>query len=729
MKLRLGSSVVLCLASATGLASPAVVPPPAATPVDTVSDVYHGTRVADPYRWLENAADPRVEAWSDAQNVRARGYLDALAMRQPLARELTRLYTSTSPYYYGLVARGERVFAVYRDPAWQQPLIVVLNAAAEPASRRTVLDPNALDTNGLTAFDWFVPSPDGTLIAVSLSRNGSEDGTLHVYEVESGREVDAPIAHVQYATAGGSLAWTSDNRGFWYTRYPGTDRPENERHFNVQVYRHRLGADAADDPVALGRSDGLEPISEVFLLNAAGQSAVLATVARGDGGQAVHYVLRDGHAPIQLSRYEDEMVVAAQGPDGAIYAVSRKGSLNGRVVKLSPPFRRDGLRRAPTIVAEAAVSILTNRASVDGEPTVSDGRLYVRYIDGGPTTVRIFDLTGKPLGQLPLPPVAANSEIVPLRTGDLLFDVESYIAPLKYLRYHPATNQAEPTALEQSSPVSFDDTEVVREFATSRDGTKIPISIVRRKGTPLDGTSPLLLYGYGGFGISEVPKFVGPAWRLWLDAGGTYAAVGIRGGSEYGEHWHRDGMLTRKQNVFDDFAAAAEHLVATHYTARERLAMLGGSNGGLLMGALITQHPALPRAVISVVGVYDMLRVELDPNGQFNTTEFGTVRDEAQFRALLAYSPYHNVHKPIVYPAILMLTGATDGRVNPLQSRKFAAALQAASVSDRPVLLWTDKTAGHGQGSSLAKRIAERADMLAFLFDQLGMHWAPKPGP
>ena len=704
-----------------------MIPPPAATPADDVSEVFHGTRVADPYRWLEDASDPKVKAWSDAQNARTRSYLDALSTREPLARELKRLFSQTSPYYYGLVARGERVFAVFRDPTLQQPTIVALDAAAEPASRHTVLDPNTLDAKALTAFDWFVPCPDGTLIAVSLSKNGSEDGTLHVYEVASGREIETPIEHVQYATAGGSLAWTSDNRGFWYTRYPGDGAPESERHFNVEVHLHRLGADASKDPLALGRRDGLERISEVWLRNATGQGAVLATVARGDGGQLEHFVLGEGRVPLRLSRYEDEVVSAAFGSDGAIYAVSRKGALNGRVVKLSPPFRRDGLRDAPTIVAESAVSILTDRSAIDGEPDVIGGRLYVRYIDGGPTTVRIFDLAGKPFGHLPLPPVSANSEVVPLRSGDVLFDVVSYISPPLYVRYHPATNQVEPTGLRQLSPVSFDDAEVVREFATSRDGTKIPITVIRRRGTRLDGSNPLLLYGYGGFGASELPDFVGPVWRLWLDAGGVYAVANIRGGAEYGESWHRGGMLTKKQNVFDDFAAAAEHLVAAGHTSRERLAFFGGSNGGLLMGALLTQHPALPRAVVSAVGIYDMLRVELDPNGQFNTTEYGTVRNEAQFRALLAYSPYHNVHKMTAYPAVLMLTGATDARVNPLQSRKFTAALQAATASDRPLLLRTDESAGHGYGSSLDKRIAERSDLLAFLFDQLQMPWSPKP--
>jgi prolyl oligopeptidase len=717
------AAVLLTLSAAL---SANLVPPPA-TAVDSVTELIQGVRVADPYRWLENADDPKVAAWSDAQNARTRSYFDGLSSRGPLAIELKRLYTTTSPYYYNLVARGERVFAIYRDPKQQQPIIVALNAAAEPASRITVLDPNILDAKGLTAFDWFVPSPDGTRIAVSLSQNGSENGTLHVYDVASGKEIDAPIDRVQYATAGGSVAWTSDNRGFWYTRYPGPESPESERHFNMQVYLHRLGAPAANDPIALGTKHGLERISEITLKNTVSQSAVLASVGRGDGGQFAHFILTEDKPPIEVAIYKDQIVSATLGPDGALYGVSRAGALNGKVVKLSPPFKTAGLAHAPVIIPEGAISILTSAGAAGGNPTVAADRLYLRYINGGPTEVRLFDLAGAAHGLLPVPPISTNSEITPLSSGSVLFDVESYVVPLHYERFDPATNAATSTELKQLSSVTFDDAEVVRENAISKDGTAIPINIIRKKGTRLDGTNATLLYGYGGYGVSETPYFLGPVSRVWLDAGGVYATANIRGGSEFGERWHREGMLTKKQNVFDDFAAVAQQLIAEHYTSHARLALLGGSNGGLLMGALITQHPDLPRAVVSMVGIYDMLRVELDPNGSFNTTEFGTVKHAAEFKALYAYSPYHHVRMHTAYPAVLLMTGATDARVNPMQSRKFTAALQAASSADYPLLLRTNKTSGHGIGSSLDERIAERSDMLAFLFDQLGMTWSPAP--
>ncbi|HEY3779047.1 MAG TPA: prolyl oligopeptidase family serine peptidase [Rhizomicrobium sp.] len=712
----------LALWCIAGAALAATIPPPPATPVGKTADVIQGVKVADPYRWLENAADPKVQAWSDAQNARTRTYLDVLPDAEAIKSKLTKLITATSPSYSQLKAHGRLVFAMYSDPAKQQPMLVTLDAKAEPASRKTVLDPNSLDAKGLTSIDWFVPSPDGKLVALSLSKNGSEDGTLHVYEVASGKEIGEPIPRVQYPTAGGDLAWTQDGRAFWYTRYPGADAPAAEQHFNTQVYFHRLGGDWKTDALTLGKKDGLERVSEVFLDNRYGRSAVLASVQRGDGGEWAFYVLREGQPAVEIANYPDRIVYAAIGPDDAIYAISRDGAPNGKVIRLNAHYQAGALAKAATIVPDGKVAILSGGAEQHVQDlTLSPDRLFVRDIVGGPNQVRVFDLSGHPEGQLPLPEIAANSEIEPLADGDVLFDVSTYLRPRYYASWNPSSGKTTETALKVISPMSFDDTEVKREFATSKDGTKVPVNIIERKRTKRDGSNPTLLYGYGGYGISMTPSFIGAMRRLWLDRGGIYAIANIRGGAEYGERWHQEGMLTKKQNVFDDFAAAGDYLIARRYTSHDKLALMGGSNGGLLMGATLTQHPALARAVVSAVGIYDMVRVELDPNGSFNTTEFGTVKNPEQFKALYAYSPYHHVRKGAAYPAVLMLTGATDGRVNPMHSRKFTAALQAATGSKRPILLRTSANSGHGIGSSLSERIAEQTDMLDFLFDQLGM--------
>jgi prolyl oligopeptidase len=376
------------------------------------------------------------------------------------------------------------------------------------------------------------------------------------------------------------------------------------------------------------------------------------------------------------------------------------------------------------LVPESDVAI---KSSNESGLTISKDRLFVRDIVGGPNQVRIFTLDGKPDGTLPLPEISANSDIIELADGEILFNVTSYLTPVYYETWDPKTGKVAETALRVISPVTFDDTTVTRVFATSKDGTKVPLNIIMKKGTKLDGSNPVLLYGYGGYGVSQNPNFLGAFRRLWLDAGGIYVIANIRGGAEYGERWHQQGMLTKKQNVFDDFTAAAQYLIDHKYTSHAKLALMGGSNGGLLMGAQITQHPDLAHAVVSAVGIYDMVRVELDPNGSFNTTEFGTVKNPDEFKALYAYSPYHHVVAKTAYPAVLMTTGATDGRVNPLHSRKFTAALQAASSSNRLILLRTNMHAGHGIGSSLTDRIAEQTDMLSFLFDQLGMEWHKSP--
>jgi prolyl oligopeptidase len=302
---------------------------------------------------------------------------------------------------------------------------------------------------------------------------------------------------------------------------------------------------------------------------------------------------------------------------------------------------------------------------------------------------------------------------------EVLFSSSSYLAPTAWYHFNPASGEAQRTALFETSPADFSDCEVVREFATSKDGTKVPVNIIRLKGTKLNGKNPTLLTGYGGYGISQRPNF-SDSRRVWLEQGGIWAIANLRGGGEYGEEWHLAGNLTKKQNVFDDFAACAEHLIKAGYTNPSKLVIEGGSNGGLLMGAVLTQHPDLFAAVVTHVGIYDMLRVELDPNGAFNVTEFGTVKDPEQFKALYAYSPYHHVVDKKAYPAVFLLTGENDGRVNPLHSRKMAARLQAATGSKKPVLLWTSRS-GHGIGSALSERISRSADVFAFMFDQLGV--------
>ncbi|MBM2846645.1 MAG: prolyl endopeptidase, partial [Bacteroidetes bacterium] len=357
--------------------------------------------------------------------------------------------------------------------------------------------------------------------------------------------------------------------------------------------------------------------------------------------------------------------------------------------------------------------------------TTSD-RMYVVDLVGGPQQVRVFDLDGSSRGMVPMKRVASVGQVVTLSNGEVLYSMQTYTEPLEYFRFNPMTGRSSKAGLvATSSQPDFSDTEVKREFAVSKDGTRVPLNIVRRKGTVMDGKNPVLLYGYGGYSISLTPE--ARYWlRMWIDQGGVYAEATLRGGGEFGEEWHRSGNLTRKQNVFDDFAACAQWLIDHNYTNPSKLAIMGASNGGLLMGAELTQHPEMFRAVVSRVGIYDMLRVELSPNGSFNTTEFGSVKDPEQFKALYSYSPYHHVKDGTKYPAVLMPTGDQDGRVDPMQSRKMVGRLQAATRSGYPVLLRTTAHAGHGMGTSKEEFLAEQTDIFVFLLDQLGMTFKPE---
>jgi prolyl oligopeptidase len=689
------------------------------TPKKVVSTTYQGVTVEDPYQWLEEDNDPQVKAWSDGQDQWTRKYLDSLPDRAAIEKQLGEWYAKTSPSYFSLVSRsatgrirrGEPgiLFAMKFQPPKQQPLLVTLASADDLKSERVVLDPNVLDAKGTTAIDWFVPSLDGRYVAVSLSKGGSEDGILHFYEPATGKALPDTIAHVQYPTAGGSAAWNADGTGVYYTRFPRKgERPDADLNFYQQIYFHKLGTPDAEDTYSLGKD--FPRIAEITLQSSRDAKYILATVANGDGREFEHFLLGPGGTWKQITQFSDQIKLARLGRDNAIYLLSRADAPRGKILRL--PLEVPELKNAAEIVP-------------DGEAVIdqimpSNHALYVGDLLGGPSQIRRFDLNGKNPTIIPVPQISAVQEMLALEDNSLLFRDVSYTEPAAWFTCSDRKTAPVKTALRSTSPVSFADIEVTRDFATSKDGTKIPLNILFRKGMKRDGQNPTLLYAYGGYGISMSPNFDFTR-KVWFDRGGVYVVANIRGGGEFGEEWHKAGNLTKKQNVFDDFAAAAEYLIKEKYTRPEKLAIQGGSNGGLLMGAMMTQHPDLFRAVVSSVGIYDMLRVELAPNGAFNVTEFGTVKHPEQFKALYAYSPYHHVIDGTKYPAVLMMTGANDGRVAPYHSRKMTARLIAANKSENPILLRTSSSAGHGIGTALSERIKQLADIYAFLFAQLGM--------
>ncbi|WP_242342319.1 prolyl oligopeptidase family serine peptidase [Anaeromyxobacter terrae] len=704
-------------APAAGSAAAAIVPdPPPPTPVRPIAETYHGVTVTDPYRWLEDGASPEVGAWTDAQDARARRFLSSLPERDAIARKVEALLTVKTVRWSSLRARPGRLFALRREPGQQQPALVVLPSVDAPEAAKGVVDPVALDPTGGTTIDFYRPSPDGRVVAVSLSRGGTESGDVHFYETDTGKETFEVLHRVNGGTAGGDLSWTADGTGVYYTRYPRPgERPPEDAEFYLQVFFHRLGTPEAKDRHELG--DEFPRTAEVKLVPQETTDRVLAIVQEGDSGRFRHWLRDVDGRWRRITDYPDAIGFAAFGEGDALFVLSRKDAPRGKLLRLALPEAR--LDRASVIVPEGEAAIDWT-FSFGPDPVVTADRIYVTYQLGGPTELRAFALDGKPLPPLGIPEGSSVTGATRYAGSQVLFRRMSFVDPPAWWRVDPSAPAPVATPLATRSPVDLSDAETRREWATSKDGTRVPVTLVLRKGTKLDGSAPCLATGYGGYAFSLVPAF-DPTLRVWLDHGGVYAVVHARGGGELGEAWHTGGSGLAKQNTFDDFAAALRLLVDRGYTRPSRLAIEGGSNGGILMGAMITQHPELPAAVISHVGIYDMLRNETTKNGQFNVPEYGSVADPAQFQVLHGYSPYHRVRPGTPYPAVLLLAGLADPRVDVWHSRKLAAALQADSTSGKPVLLRIEHEGGHGIGAALAQQIAQTADVFAFALHELGV--------
>jgi len=676
---------------------------PPQTEKKPVTDTYHGVKVADDYRWLENFSDPAVKAWAKAQNAYSRKFLDALPERKPILEELFR-YDDAEPARYAQITIKSSIFALKRDPKKQHDTLVSL-PSLNGGVDRVVVDPDALDPKHSTAIDFYVPSQDGKHVAVSLSTGGSERGDVHVFETATGKQWSDFIPGVNGGTAGGSVAWNADSSGFFYTRYPrGTERAPADMDFYQQIYFHKLGDKTEQDKYSAGKD--FPRIAEIALKSSPDGKHIAAIVSNGDGGEYWHYLLAPNGEWRQIARLSDKVIGLEFGHHNDVYLLSRANAPMGKVLRMP----------VSGALADAKEVVPKSNVVIEEMQSVPAG-LYVVDLAGGPSQARFFGVAGGLKATLPVPPIYAVGALT-TSGDDALFRMGSYVEGGAWYLFDPNTKQLKKTGLNAASAPSLaSDFEAVREFATSKDGTKVPVNIIRKKGINLDGTHPTLLYAYGGYGISMTPNFLANE-RVLLERGFVYAVANLRGGGEFGEQWHEQGNLTKKQNVFDDFAASAHLLIDRGYTIPNKLAIMGGSNGGLLMGAALTQHPELYRAVVSFVGIYDMLRVELSPNGAFNVTEFGTVKETDQFKSLYAYSPYHHVKAGVAYPAVLFLTGDNDPRVDPMNSRKMTAILQASGTK-RPVLLRTTSEAGHGIGTARNERFAQFADAFAFLIDQL----------
>jgi len=685
------------------------------TPREPVTTTYHGEVIAEDYRWLEETS-ARTEAWTVAQDARARAYLDSLALHEPIRKRVEEILKVESTSYARLTRGGSTYFALKTQPPLQQPLLVALAALDDLSGARVLLDPNALDESGATTIDWYVPSADGALVAVSLSSHGTEDGSVHVYDVTTGELADAVIPHVNSGTAGGSLAWRHDGQGFWYTRHPerGTV-PDEDLGSGQDVWFHLLGSGPGDDRRELSGVFADDRITENFLSSSADGRWVMDRAQKGDGGEWQLFVRSqdDGSDWRLVADIADRCIRAVFGGP-SLFLLSVQGAPRGLVLRLD--------LAGDATVADAFVVVPSAPVTIE-QIAATDSRLWVADIDGGPSAIRCFDHDGHELPEVALPDTCSVDALVALGADQVAWSVETFVSPRQWWVQGDDDPQARRTALDTFTPVDFAGVDVERVFATSKDGTQVPINVLAGKSAPRDGSAPTVLYGYGGYAISLKPRFE-PSWLPWLEQGGVFAVANIRGGGEYGQEWHHGGRLATKQNCFDDFIACADHLIATGVTRRDRLGLMGGSNGGLLVGAVLTQRPDLAAAVVCAVPVLDALRSELTANGAFNVTEFGSVQDPEMFKALRAYSPYHNVHDGTHYPAVLFTAGEFDPRVEAHHAKKMTARLQAATSSDQPVLLRME-SGGHGIGRSLDEMVGEVTDYLTFLFDCLGAPYRP----
>jgi prolyl oligopeptidase len=685
--------------------------------IETVYDTYFGTTIADPYRWLEDWRSDEAMAWLNAHAAHARGYLDALPHRAELMARITELSDAT-PQLSGFKIAGGRTFYLRRDPGQEQDRLVVRRAADVP--EQTLFDPNAIKGEAPTAIDWFYPSRDGRQVAYGISPGGSEDSTLYVLEVDTGRTLDLAITRTQYCF----VSWLEDHQSFVYRRFPErpADAPLTERYFDSRIYLHRLGSDPERDPIVFGRgvNHQADIAREDFPL------IVTSPVSDWMGGIVAHGVLSEltlyiapcaalhgdpATIPWVKVADVDDAVTSGDLAGDTIYLLTHKDAPRYKVVATSASA--PDLRHAQLIVPHSTSVIQDMRVVGDA--------LLTRDLDGGIGRIRRFRRDGGEPEMVRLPFDGTISELAcEPGASQVLLPMTSWTVSPRVYRYDSRAGMLNDTDWLPPSPIDFDDIEAHEVHAPGKDGTPIPLSIIHRKGLKRDGSNPTLLMGYGSYGISITP-FFWQQMRAWYERGGVLAVAHIRGGGEYGKEWHEAGRKLTKQNTIDDFIACGEYLIAEGYTRPERLAGTGTSAGGIPSGGALVQRPDLWAAMIIRVGVTNMLRFEQSENGPPNVPEFGSVTTEAGFGGLQIMDAYGKVRHGVPYPAVMLTTGLNDPRVVAWQATKTAARLMAATSSDKPVLLRAEFQGGHGMGATRSQEDAELADMLAFLLNQFGI--------
>jgi len=670
-------------------------------------ETLHGVQVADPYRWLEEDVrqSKEVADWVASQNKLTSQYLAAIPQREKIRKRLTELWDFAQ--YSSPFKEGGRYFYFKNDGLQNQSVLYVMDSLeGEP---RVLIDPNTWSKDGTIALSGVVPSEDGKYLAYGVAEAGSDWTTWRVLDIASGK----PIADELKWTKFTRPAWTKDSKGFFYSRY---EEPKKGAEFQVlnlnnKLCYHRIGTPQSDDVLVYYRPDHPEWMYDATVSDD-GRWLVITT-GRGTDEKyrvTVKDLAEPFAMPVELiDNFDHEFTFV--GNDGAVlYFQTDVDAPRRRVIGID--LARPQRAAWKEVIPQAEETL--QAVNVIGNHFVAE------YLKDVKPQVKIFAMDGRFVREVQFPGIGSAAGFGGRRTDtETFYSFSSFATPPSIYRYDMMTGESR---LIRRSEVKFnpDDYEVKQVFYQSKDGARVPMFISHKKGLKLDGANPTLLYGYGGFNISLTPVFsVGRL--MWMEMGGVYAVANLRGGGEYGKPWHEAGRLLKKQNVFDDFIAAAEWLIANRYTRPDKLAIQGGSNGGLLVGAVMTQRPELFGACLPAVGVMDMLRFHKFTEGRLWVDDYGSPDDPAQFKVLLAYSPYHNIKPGTKYPATLVSTADTDDRVIPGHSFKFAAALQAAQAGDAPVLIRITTRAGHGAGKPTAKRIEEITDDWAFLVKNLGM--------
>ena len=671
-----------------------------------LEETLHGVKIIDNYRWLEDGQSPETQKWVEEEMAYTRGVLDPLPGRDAIHKRLTELLGigSISQPQIG----GKYYFYTRREGMQNQPIVYVREGVE--GKDRVLLDVNQLAADGTIALDWYQPSENGKYLVYGTSPSGSEISTLHIIETKTGNALPDTIDRTRAA----SIAWTLDNSGFYYTRYPKKgDVPEGQEMYNRHVFYHELGTDPETDPPIFGEGRDPEDWPSVSLDNDG--RFLLITVQQGWTKTELFLMDLKKRTPPTRVTTGKNFIYSGSVYNGRLYIVTNEDAPRYRVfVAEAGDYERDNWKE-----------IIPQTDAVLQGAAVWGGKLFTQYEQNASSQLKIFDLDGTKLHDLMLPALGTVfGSDGKWNRDEIFYGFLSFTVPPTVYRYDLKSGATSLWAKVDAPSIDPAAYEVNQEWFHSKDGTRVPMFIVNKKGLKKDGHNPTLLTAYGGFNVSLTPSFSRTAY-LWMEHGGVYAVANLRGGAEFGEDWHRAGMLDKKQNVFDDMIAAAEHLIAEKYTDTDHLAIQGGSNGGLLMGAMITQRPDLFRAVVCQVPLLDMLRYQNFQIAKLWIPEYGSSDNPEQFKWLYAYSPYHHVKPGTEYPAILFMTADTDTRVDPMHAKKMAAEMQAEAKNGasktRPILLRIESKAGHGAGKPVTKQIEEFTDVYSFLFWQLGV--------